>query len=221
MAGVIIVSAIALLGISYLLLRLQSARKASQKISEDLAQQVLKYDNDLKQWNDYVAKARAEIQRLSRFASVADADAQAKMFIEQGQRELKKANADAQEIIARAEVVARDLRNQSEIVLSKSKEEAGSISAEARAESRRLRDEARAVLESATQQSSKIIASAHERAEEIAGSAYTAMNNAQLYERTVKAMKNIIEGYGDQYLVPAQSMLDDLAVNGGREVQRV
>ena len=32
------------------------------------------------------------------------------------------------------------------------------------------------------------------------------MNNASLYERTVKAMKNIIEGYGDQYIIPERSL---------------
>ncbi len=37
------------------------------------------------------------------------------------------------------------------------------------------------------------------------------MQNASEYTKTVKAMKNIIEGYGDRYLMPTYSLLDDLA----------
>jgi hypothetical protein len=37
------------------------------------------------------------------------------------------------------------------------------------------------------------------------------MQNVSEYTKTVKAMKNIIEGYGDRYLMPTYSLLDDLA----------
>lgn len=41
------------------------------------------------------------------------------------------------------------------------------------------------------------------------------MNNAALYEQTVKAMKNILEGYGNKYIIPEESLLDDLAEEFG------
>src|SRR5262249_32466860 len=75
------------------------------------------------------------------------------------------------------------------------------------------KDEAQAALSAASAQASKIIEAADKKAEEIAGSAYDAMNDAALYERTAKAMKNIIEGYGNEYIVPEQSLLDELAVD--------
>lgn len=90
-------------------------------------------------------------------------------------------------------------------------EESDEALSEARQEARRLREEAKAVLDSATVQAGTIVQTAEKRAEEIAGEAYDAMKNATLYERTVKAMKDIIEGYGDQYMVPERSVLDDLA----------
>ena len=51
------------------------------------------------------------------------------------------------------------------------------------------------------------------------------MKNAALYEQTVKSMKNLIEGYGDQYIIPEQSILDDLAddfshTQAGQELKR-
>lgn len=57
----------------------------------------------------------------------------------------------------------------------------------------------------------KIIQEANRKAEEIAGEAIKALNNQKELEKTAKAMQNIIEGYGDQYLVPTYSILDDLA----------
>ena len=41
------------------------------------------------------------------------------------------------------------------------------------------------------------------------------MNNAALYEKAARAMKNTVEGYGDAYLIPSHSLLDDLAEEFG------
>ena len=52
-------------------------------------------------------------------------------------------------------------------------------------------------MASARATASRIIEAANKRAEEIAGDAYSAMNRAKEFADTAKAMKNIIEGYGD------------------------
>ena len=46
---------------------------------------------------------------------------------------------------------------------------------------------------------------------EIAGSAYEAMKNAEDCTLTAVAMKNVIKGYGDEYLKPTFSFLNDLS----------
>lgn len=70
-------------------------------------------------------------------------------------------------------------------------------------------------LQLAGQEADKIIALAKARAEEIAGDAYAAMNKAKEYQDTATAIKNIINGYGDRYLIPTYSLLDDLAEEFG------
>jgi citrate lyase synthetase len=50
------------------------------------------------------------------------------------------------------------------------------------------------------------INSANEEASIIAGSAIDAKENAKLYEKTVTAMKNIIHGYGNEYLISSRSL---------------
>lgn len=56
---------------------------------------------------------------------------------------------------------------------------------------------------------------AEEKAKTIAGDAYEIAQKAQHYESVAKAMKNVIEGYGDEYLKPTFSLLDDLAEEFG------
>jgi hypothetical protein len=96
-------------------------------------------------------------------------------------------------------------------LLEAARAEARKAESEERARAIQLGETARNALARATEKASQIIADANKQAESIAGKAYEAMRHADLYERTVKAMKNIIDGYGDQYLKPAESLLDDLA----------
>ena len=59
------------------------------------------------------------------------------------------------------------------------------------------------------------MAEAEKRAEQIGGDAYIALRDKQLLEQAAKAMRNVIEGYGDRYLVPTHSILDDFAEKFG------
>lgn len=76
-------------------------------------------------------------------------------------------------------------------------------------------EQAELQLAAAGAEADHIIATAKQRAEEIAGDAYIAMSRAKEFANTAQAMKNIIEGYGDAYIVPTYSLLDDLAEEFG------
>ena len=149
-----------------------------------------------------------ENRRLAKYTGIADADEKAAQLLQAAQETLDKAKAEAATIYTEA--------NQSaQATLEKTKQEASVITSEARGQAKTLKDEAKAKLDQATIGAGKIVQDANKRAEEIAGSAYQAMKNASLYEQTVKAMKNIIEGYGDHYIIPGHSLLDDLAEDFG------
>ena len=66
-------------------------------------------------------------------------------------------------------------------------------------------------IQQAKTNADRIIQEAQQKAREIAGNALDAKDNARLYEQTAKSMKNIILGYGCDYLVPSHTLLDDLA----------
>jgi hypothetical protein len=80
---------------------------------------------------------------------------------------------------------------------------------------RMIYEQADARLNQATRDAGRIIADAEKRAKEIAGEAYDALRDKQLLERAAEGMRNIIEGYGDRYIIPTHSLLDDLAVEFG------
>lgn len=202
--------------------KLWKLKKKATQLESELRDQKGKLDQEAKQWTERAANLKAENENiakrsnaleaenknLSKWAGVVDADAKAQELIKAAQAIMDKATSDATATTAGAQQEASTL-------LANANNEVNTITSEAKQQSKALKDEAKATLDSATVQAGTIIDAANKRAEEIAGSAYEAMKNASLYEQTVKAMKNLIEGYGDRYIVPGHSLLDDLAEEFG------
>ena len=67
------------------------------------------------------------------------------------------------------------------------------------------------VLSQAKQEASTIIEQARQNALNIAADALQAKDKAAEYEQIANAMRNRIEGYGNQYIIPIYSLIDDLA----------
>jgi hypothetical protein len=59
------------------------------------------------------------------------------------------------------------------------------------------------------------VKAAEKRAETVAGDAYVALRDKQVLEEAVKALWNVINGYGDRYIVPSRSLLDETASEFG------
>jgi hypothetical protein len=154
---------------------------------------------------------------LEKWAGVVDAEAKAREIVASAEAKLEEARAvvqqaeqDARRFLADAERSGAELRAAAEDI-------AKITMREGREKAKSLADEAATVLSAAGEQSAKIIAEAHGKAEQIAGEAYEALRNADRYSRIARAMKNVIEGYGDEYLIPAESLLDDLAEDFGHK----
>ena len=74
-----------------------------------------------------------------------------------------------------------------------------------------LQIKAEETLSQAYDSAASLKSEAQKEAKEIAGQAWEAKSKAEQYEATAQAMRNIIKGYGDEYLVPSESLLDSLA----------
>ncbi|QBX80612.1 DUF4041 domain-containing protein [Citrobacter tructae] len=152
--------------------------------------------------------------------------------------EMKIKNADSisldkiSESQTRATRIVNDAKRQAELTINNANTEAISITKEAR--EARLKAKERLdtanskvedIISNANDNAVKIISDAEVRAKEIAGSAYEAKEFAETYQAVAKSMKNKIEGYGDEWIVPNRSVLDELAENyefadAGKELQK-
>lgn len=150
----------------------------------------------------------AYVERLRPYEQIVDAEAQAAAMSQQAEQA-------AQAVIARAHA---DVAG---VVEEAQRKAAEHEAATARAGEQILRrasdkeEKAVTLLAEASVQAKRIVTEAQERADAIAGDAYKAMRDARQYEEAARAMKNIIEGYGDQYIVPTAGLLDDLAEEFG------
>ncbi len=82
---------------------------------------------------------------------------------------------------------------------------------EARQALQKVKEESEEVTSKGLLESKIIIDKANQQAQEIAGAALEAKAKAEQYSAAIKAMKNTIEGYKDDYIIPNHSVLDDLA----------
>jgi hypothetical protein len=144
-----------------------------------------------------LAKALKELEPLRKYESLRNAE-----------EEMKRTLADAL-------TNATALRKEAQTLLEQTREVAAVEREQAIQKVKDIREQADAMLNQAIRDAGRIVADAEKRAEQMAGDAYTALRDKQLLEQAAAAMRNVIEGYGDRYVIPTHSLLDDLAVEFG------
>lgn len=151
-----------------------------------------------------IGELEGEVESLGRFRDIRDATAAAEQLRQTTRALQASAAAEAQAIRAAAEQDAAEIRAAAE-------EEAREIRRSSTADAKARNERSQAMLTNANQQAAQIIEAANQRAEQIAGDAYRALKDGEHLTRVATAMKNVIEGYGDRYLKPTYSLLDELA----------
>ncbi|MBV1777363.1 DUF4041 domain-containing protein [Burkholderiaceae bacterium DAT-1] len=151
---------------------------------------------------------QAEVESLAKFKEVRDASATAEQL---------RGAATALKVATQREVegILAAAENQANVVRTEAAKMADEIRKNANLEAKDRRERAEELLTKANQQASQIITEANQRAEEIAGDAYRALKEVDQLKETATAMRNVIEGYGDRYLKPTYSLLDELAETYG------
>lgn len=176
-----------------LIVNLNSARKTIREKDAEL--EAAYSDATLtRKRNDELSEKNRE---LSKYQPILDAEAEASKIREEARLyytgEVNKAKFEVEELTKQA----KDNLSQSRQKLSES------------------RQQSEALLNDAVSRSAAIIAEAETKAKDIAGDAYEIAKNAEYYQEVATAMKNIIKGYGDEYLKPSDSVLDGLAEEFG------
>lgn len=155
-----------------------------------------------------VETLEAEVARLARFRHVADTDAAVAEMM-----------AEARQAVEFAAVAAEryrvDGQGEHDRLVAAGQAQASRLTEDGRREAGALVREASARLQAATAAADATVAAAERRAEEIAGEALAAVRNIEMHKRTITALQNTIRGYGDEYIIPTHSLLDDLAEEVG------
>jgi uncharacterized protein YoxC len=142
-------------------------------------------------------------------------------FLEDNNNSLKKyqgivdTEQKVKDLLFKANLEATELLENAKKELENAILESKAVKSKANIDATNFKQNAINLLNNATTEAKSIIEKAEIKAIEIAGDAYKSMQNSKELEKTAKAMKNIIEGYGNKYLVPTFSLLDDLAEEFG------
>jgi hypothetical protein len=151
----------------------------------------------VKEFQDKLSKAEKELASLNHFASLRNAEEEVKQTLESAISE------------------ATALRTQANALLEQTKVTTETERIKATEMAKTIYEQATACLNQATRDAGLIIEDAEKRAKDIAGEAYDSLRDKQLLERSSEAIRNIIEGYGDKYIIPTHSLLDNLAAEFG------
>ena len=151
-----------------------------------------------------VEELRRDLAVLQKYRQVVDAEREAREILARASAELARAEEATIEARQRGETQAAGL-----VAAAREQAERTVASAQDRLTA------ADNALTAGRLEVTRIVEAATKRAEQIAGDAYVAKQNAEMYENAVKALKNIVEGYGDAYIIPTYSLLDELAEEFG------
>ncbi len=183
-----------------------------------------------------INELESRIQGLRKYEGIVDTEQKIGELLDNAQKE-------ASTIVATAQSEARNLRIEAESVLSEANRkavlaneksnsvlsnaelEAESIRKDAKYKADALKHKAELLMDNATKQAGRIIDNAHIKAEEIAGDAYKLKLESDNLEKTVNALKNTINGYGYDYIIPMYTLIDQLAddfgyTEAGEELKR-
>lgn len=135
-----------------------------------------------------------------KYRHVINVDEEALVMKSNAESEAAKIVSEAEEFFENQKQLADSLLSNAEMTLD-----------DARKKRKEANDHLEYVNIAAVKRSEKILQDANEKAIEIAQGAYEIRGKEKEMSAAIEAMNNVIQGYKDEYIVPNQSVLDDLA----------
>ena len=175
------------------LLKLNQAKKDISSLTETANKERSSSSEKISLINKELAAAHDRLASLAKYSGLLEIEDEARRIKSSADEYLQNAHFQVDAITKDAISSANEEKAAAKTILDQARLNADTLKQEASFE-------AQGIVEAAKQQ-----------AEEIAGDALRARSKSREYERTAQAMKNIIDGYGDEYIVPTYSILDDLA----------
>lgn len=204
--NIAIIIVIAFVGLPYIWLFINS-RKRKQAIAErDQARQ------ETNTAREDARRHRQSVTELEvKYKPIMDMELHIKRIREEAEKYAQSLKAEANALHAQATTILNSAGEEAKAQAQPFIDEAKALRAKAREAVNVANEKASQIEQQGRQEAEQILAFANKRAEEIAGNALEARDKAELYESAIRAMRNTIEGYKDEYIIPNHSILDDLA----------
>lgn len=167
--------------------------------------------------------AKNQVEELTeKYSSIIDIEIRSQQLLDEAEEASASNIYQSEIILAKAEAEAKDLSitsySRAEALVTDAELEVVNIKVESKElnaiANQKLKDTKEKVVvltNEAYEEANRIVELAKVQAQEIAGDAYDAKLKADSYETAIRAMRNTIEGYKDDYIIPNHSVLDDLA----------
>ena len=185
----------------------QAAVNAAQQVLEQKLAEVASESERLRKHYE------SEALRIYQEAAQQLEAMQAELAPLRGYANLQDAETEVRQTLAEAITEATALRREAETLLDQTKGEAAQTRLAAQQRARDVRQQADTILNQATRDASRMVEAAERKAEQIGGEAYTALRDKEVIEQALAAIWNTVEGYGDRYVIPTRSVLDELATD--------
>ncbi|WP_210149559.1 DUF4041 domain-containing protein [Chryseobacterium scophthalmum] len=140
-----------------------------------------------------------KIAELSKYQNIIDVKIECEYLLKKAQKDYEKLRERGNLELSEAEKNAKESRRSIKELTEKKQREIELL------------------YENAVRESKRIIDNAENKAETIGGDAYRSLREADEIASRIQAMKNVIKGYGNEYLVPSYTILDELAEDFGHK----
>lgn len=134
-----------------------------------------------------------KIAELSQYQNIIDVKIECEYLLKKAQKDYEKLREKGNQELSEAQENAKESRRNIKELTEKKQREIELL------------------YENAVRESNRIIDNAENKAETIGGDAYRSLREANEIADRIQAMKNVVEGYGNEYLVPSYTLLDQLA----------
>lgn len=169
--------------------QIASLNRENSQLKNDLS----KLQMDKVTLSKKVAELLQHNDTLRKYQDIIDVRVECEYLLQKAQKESLKLKAKAEMELSDAQNQGREMRrNVKELTEKKSRE-------------------IELLYENAVNEARRIVEHAEVRAESIGGDAYRSLREADQITERIKAMKNVIKGYGNEYLIPTYTLLDELA----------
>lgn len=215
-----------LVAIFSLIVRLWLSNKKYKEIEVKLKRAISKLDeleslyDKSQQETAYEKDIVSELN--NKYSSITDMELHTQQLLNEAQKNIKINLYESERLLSNAENRANSITENSKIRADKLiddanrqadnlRVEAKNINSNANKKLSEVKDKVITLTNEAHDEANRILNLAKANAQDIAGDAYDAKLKADSYTSAIKAMKNTIEGYKDDYIIPNHSVLDDLA----------